>query len=72
MFTLSTENQTNVYITIVFLIIYQTPSLLMSFLSMYDIEDNKHHIHIINNLLNYRQHQHIRLSEKKQELYYKN
>ena len=39
---------------------------------MYDIEDNKHHIHIINNLLNYRQHQHIRLPEKKQKLYYKN
>ena len=40
---------------------------------MYDTEENKYHIHIIDNLLNYRQpHQHIHLKEKKQELYCKN
>ena len=40
---------------------------------MYDTEENKHYIHIIDNLLNYRQpNQHIHLKEKKQELQYTN
>ena len=42
-------------------------------MSMYDTEENEHHIHIIDNLLNCRQpHQHIHLKEKKQEFQYTN
>ena len=40
---------------------------------MYDTKENKHHIHIIDDLLNYRQpHQHIYLEKKKQELQHTN
>ena len=40
---------------------------------MYYTEENKHHIHIIDNFLNYRQlNQLIHLKEKKQELQYAN
>ena len=42
-------------------------------MSMYDTEENEHHIHIIYNLLICRQiHQHINPNEKKQEFQYTN